>query len=219
MDWSAAVDGYCERLGPGLWAEPVNAVTNLAFVLAAVICWRLGQDLTGRVLCVLLAAIGVASGLFHTHAVAWTGAADSLSILLFALVYLFAAVRDYLGLRVVVAVPVTGLFLALLVAMAWGLGAAWPALGANAAYFALDLLIAGWGLALLPRDRRLGAGLLAGAAVLALSITSRMLDMPLCAGLPLGTHWLWHCLNGLVLGWLIEVRRAYVSRSTVKASG
>jgi hypothetical protein len=34
------IDAYCERLGPGLWAEPLNAVTNLAFIVAAVICLR-----------------------------------------------------------------------------------------------------------------------------------------------------------------------------------
>ena len=33
------VDDYCERLGPGLWAEPLNLVTNLAFLIAAIL-WR-----------------------------------------------------------------------------------------------------------------------------------------------------------------------------------
>ncbi|BAB51018.1 msl4336 [Mesorhizobium japonicum MAFF 303099] len=28
------VDLYCERTGPGLWAEPANALTNLAFIAA-----------------------------------------------------------------------------------------------------------------------------------------------------------------------------------------
>jgi hypothetical protein len=38
------IDAYCERLGPGLWAEPLNALTNLAFIVAALICaWRLGH--------------------------------------------------------------------------------------------------------------------------------------------------------------------------------
>ena len=36
MNWTAYVDGYCERVAPGLWGEPLNAVTNLAFVLAAI---------------------------------------------------------------------------------------------------------------------------------------------------------------------------------------
>ena len=29
------VDGYCERAGLELWAEPLNAVTNFTFLLAA----------------------------------------------------------------------------------------------------------------------------------------------------------------------------------------
>ncbi|CAN0216748.1 unnamed protein product, partial [Chrysoparadoxa australica] len=37
MDWTRAVDGYCERMGPEFWSEPMNAVRNAAFGLAAVI--------------------------------------------------------------------------------------------------------------------------------------------------------------------------------------
>jgi len=29
------MDAYCERLGPGLFAEPLNALTNVSFLLAA----------------------------------------------------------------------------------------------------------------------------------------------------------------------------------------
>ena len=37
MAWSRIVDGYCERAGtdPNFWGEPLNAVTNIAFILAA----------------------------------------------------------------------------------------------------------------------------------------------------------------------------------------
>ena len=34
------IDVYCERVGPGLWAEPVNALTNAAFFLAGWLLWR-----------------------------------------------------------------------------------------------------------------------------------------------------------------------------------
>ena len=27
---------YCERLGSGLWAEPINALSNISFLLAAI---------------------------------------------------------------------------------------------------------------------------------------------------------------------------------------
>jgi hypothetical protein len=53
MNWLSPVDAYCERTGPEYWSEPVNAVTNLAFLIAAVVIWpRLkGRDMAmGRVL-------------------------------------------------------------------------------------------------------------------------------------------------------------------------
>ena len=33
--WFTAVDHYCERIGAGLWSEPLNAVSNGAFLIAA----------------------------------------------------------------------------------------------------------------------------------------------------------------------------------------
>ena len=41
MTWTAPIDAYCERLDAGFWAEPLNAATNLAFILAAVACFGL----------------------------------------------------------------------------------------------------------------------------------------------------------------------------------
>ena len=55
------VDLYCERLGPGLLAEPLNAITNLAFFIAAWLLWRqsrIAGSLTGGV--ILLLALLVA---------------------------------------------------------------------------------------------------------------------------------------------------------------
>ena len=40
MDLNAPLLLYCERLGPGLWAEPLNAVSNLAFFGFAWKLWR-----------------------------------------------------------------------------------------------------------------------------------------------------------------------------------
>lgn len=87
----AWVDAYCERTGPGLAAEPLNAVTNLAFLIAALALWRLVRGDRGQqaapaslaTLAVLLAVIGLCSLAFHTLATGWAGALDSLSIAAF----------------------------------------------------------------------------------------------------------------------------------------
>ncbi|MEM1343775.1 MAG: hypothetical protein AAGI34_04240 [Pseudomonadota bacterium] len=34
MDWTRAIDVYCERVSAAFWAEPFNALTNIAFIVA-----------------------------------------------------------------------------------------------------------------------------------------------------------------------------------------
>ena len=73
------IDLYCERIGPGLLAEPLNAATNGFFVIAAWWCWRSARASTRRdveVLAVTMFAIGIGSGLFHTFATPWAELLD-----------------------------------------------------------------------------------------------------------------------------------------------
>ena len=49
------------------------------------------------------------------------------------------------------------------------------------------------------------AGLFVVPMVLILSLTFRTLDEPLCGLVPTGTHFVWHILNAVMLGWMIEV--------------
>lgn len=86
MDWLAPVNAYCERTGPDYWSEPINALTDLSFLIAAGIMWpRVRGMVTGQVLCIMLAVIGVGSWLFHTHANRLTGLMDVLPIVAFIL--------------------------------------------------------------------------------------------------------------------------------------
>jgi hypothetical protein len=82
------VDLYCERLGPGLWAEPLNALTNASFLVAAWFSWRMAarqQRLTSGVwlLIGLMIAIAIGSGFFHTFATNWARILDVVPILIF----------------------------------------------------------------------------------------------------------------------------------------
>lgn len=210
MDWSRAVDGYCERLAPGLWAEPVNLLTNIAFLGAAVVMRRRVRDATGRALCGLLFAIGLGSALFHSVATAWAALADVLPIAGFVLLYLYAANRDFLGWGRVRAAFGTLAFLPFSAALV-PLFAALPGFRLSAVYWPVPLLIALYALLLRARAPATARGLAAGAALLALSLLARSLDGPLCAALPLGTHWLWHLLNAAMLGWMIELRQRHIA--------
>ena len=51
MDWSTPIDLYCERTDASLWAEPANALTNTAFLVAAsaaFLAWGAAANATGR---------------------------------------------------------------------------------------------------------------------------------------------------------------------------
>jgi hypothetical protein len=212
MDWTRQIDIYCERLGPEYWAEPVNALTNAAFLIAAAImAWRLrGSRLPlAWALVVVLALIGVGSFLFHTHAQTWSALADTGAIGVFILIYLYAAGRDYLGLSWIYAglsVLAFFPFAALLVPLLRDL----PVLGVSAGYLPVVILIALYAVILARRAPATARGLAIGAAILLASLTARSLDGQLCDQIPLGTHFLWHILNGIMLGWMIEVYRRHM---------
>lgn len=193
------VDGYCERVAPGLWGEPLDSLSNLAFLVAAVLVWRLAAgDRIGRLLAVLIGLVFGASTVFHLLATRWAGAADSVSILVFVLVYavLFArvffnwrlawlAAPAFLALTVVTALLGGGIYLSALIG-----------LGIFAALLAFS------------RDAYWTHFAVAGA-VFALSLSLRTVDRDVCDFVPVGTHFLWHLLNGLVL---YLVSRAMIRR-------
>ncbi|MBM19598.1 MAG: hypothetical protein CMN87_06285 [Stappia sp.] len=207
MDWTAPIDAYCERLDAGFWAEPVNAVTNAAFLIAALFAfrdWRAsGQgDPATFLLAVIVAVVGVGSFLFHTFATRWAALADVLPIALFINIYFCLALRRLVGLSWPLAVFGTLLFLGASYALgplfgrlAGSSGGYVPALGAIFGVAATLWLM-----------RRPGAGMLAvtGMAFL-LSLVFRTADMPACEAFPPGTHFVWHCLNALVLFLLIRL--------------
>ena len=190
----AGIDLYCERLGPGLLAEPLNAVTNGAFLVAA---WRLASLARGDrgvlALAALALAIGVGSSLFHTFATGWALAAAVLPIPLFQLLFLLLYLRRRAGLALA---PAAGLCLAFLLACL--AGRSWPTVLNGSLAYAPTLLV----LALLAwHQQRRGepASLGWACGLFSLSLLLRSLDNQFCALWPIGTHLFWHLLNAAVL--------------------
>ncbi len=209
MDWNRPIDAYCERLGPGFWAEPLNAATNAAFFLAAlvalVLAWRAGRlDAPVAALAGLTAVIGTGSFLFHTYATAWAAMADTTPISVFILGYFAAAMNRFGGFGWGRAALLTLGFLAAMTAVSALLDrAVGGLLGGSQGYLPALFGLVGVGLWLGGRGHPAGAWLLAAAATFAVSLGFRTADGPLCPVWPVGTHFLWHILNGVVLGTLL----------------
>lgn len=194
------VDLYCERLGPGLLAEPVNALTNAAFFVAAWLLWRIARRdgaLSAEigVLVGLIVAIGIGSTLFHTLATTWARWLDVLPILLFQLAFLWTYARAAMRWR---AVPAAALVVAFLGVALYArqfphlLNGALTYAPAIVAIFAL-------GLHQWLTDKARPPLLLAAAAVFTLSLILRTVDAAACEYFALGTHFFWHLLNAVVL--------------------
>ena len=94
------VSRWCERVQPGLFHEPVNALSNLGFMVAGLLMlWLLGRDVeagrtgmmfghspiallySGAAIC-----LGPGSMLMHGTHTAWVGWADNLSMVMYILI-------------------------------------------------------------------------------------------------------------------------------------
>jgi hypothetical protein len=194
------IDLYCERVGPGLWAEPLNAVTNAAFFLAAWAAWSLARrahalSIGTWVLVALIVTVGIGSSLFHTFATAWARVLDAVPILLFQLSYLWLYGRRIIKLG---AVSTAGL-LAVFVMAAYA-GRQFPhTLNGSLIYAPAVLAILGLGVYHYRTQTAARRSLLAAAAVFVVAVFFRTVDGAVCATFPLGTHFLWHLLIPVAL--------------------
>ena len=225
MDWFRAVNSYCERTDASFWSEPLNALSNAAFLLAAWSSWRLARrygDRGGQLLALILAAIGVGSFLFHTVAQIWAMVADVVPIQVFILVYLALATERFFGVSRWAGAAAAAAFVPVSALLAAGLAAVVGPLNGSTGYLPVPLLIALYAAALRKRAPAAARGLAVGAALLALSLVLRSVDQAACATFPRGTHFLWHILNAVMLGWMIRVlvvRRPGAGGALARAGG
>lgn len=196
----AYVDLYCERLVPGLLAEPMNAATNVAFFVAAWVLWRQARREGScpdelSVLIGLMVAIGVGSGFFHTFAETWAMVLDVIPILLFQLAFLWIYARRVIRWKVWSAAGLVGGFL---LASLYARG--FPHLLNGSLTYALAIIaILALGTYHWLAQKRARFMLIAAAGVFALSLFFRTIDDAVCPQFPLGTHFLWHLLDAVVL--------------------
>jgi hypothetical protein len=215
MASSTPVDLYCERVDAGVWSEPVNALTNIAFLVVAALAFRRwrrrgGGDPATLALIVITSAIGLGSFAFHTLATAGSAILDVAPIAAFIYGYFLLALRRFLAvpprLVVVLLAGFAGISLGvpglLPPGFLNGSGGYLPALGA--------LIVVGtlagrpWAADLTAERRQASYALLSAAALFTISLAFRSVDLAVCTAFPLGTHFVWHLLNAAVLHVLLR---------------
>ena len=189
---------YCGRFGPGLWGEPLNSLSNLAFVLGAVVAFRFWRsrphsDPWQLLLFSLAAAIGFGSFAFHSHPTPTTLAIDLWPIQIFGLAALAYVCLRYLGLG-----KVTTLLLLIAFFFArqlWVQSVNQGLLGGGITHIPTVAVLFGLGVILKQRKAPLAKFLFLAFGAYVAALWVRSWDLYLCSAFPIGLHWLWHLLT------------------------
>ncbi len=212
------IDIYCERLAPGLWAEPLNLVTNLAFVLAGLmlIVVLRRQDAVVREdpvmigLTLLVVIIGIGSSLWHSFAVVWAGLADVTPIAIFILLYMYLALKRFAAFPLWACLLGVAVVLALVTVMPAVFGFSVSTYGV-----ALAAMLGIGGFLHLARRHPAGLPIFTTGVIFAVSLSFRTADLPLCDRFSIGTHFVWHLMNAVVLYRLTRTMMRFGRRPVV----
>lgn len=213
------IDIYCERMSDAFWAEPLNAVTNGAFLVSAFLLARYlkgSNDRAGWLLTSLIAAIGIGSFLFHTFARGWAALADVLPIVLFMMSAVAIGLHRRFDLPM--QAGVMGAIGFLLVGAMIGfspLAIIIPA--GSVSYIPALVVLALFAIFLSRRGSSFARFFTLATLVFTVSLTLRSVDQTVCPTLPIGTHFVWHILNAVTLylvtrGLLLATNRNSVSQ-------
>lgn len=230
MTYSEHVFLYCERgTSEALLAEPFNAASNAAFLLAALAgLWLLlrrpkeAHSADHVLLIALVFLIGLGSLAFHLLADRVAQLADVVPIDVFMLVYLGFALNRFLGVppgwTVLTLIGFGAIVVLTMQLKCWGGGVGFPdaevtaasdCLNGSLVYLPALLAMAVVGGLLCERRHPAYPYILWAALLFAVSVTFRSLDLALCdaytvEGRAIGTHFVWHLLNGLALFLLLR---------------
>jgi Ceramidase len=204
-----SINIYCERTSAVWDAEPLNAVSNIAFLIAAWAAWRLQRrrpnaEFHGAIqtLCIIIAVVGIGSAIFHTVATRLAEWADVIPILVFMIVYCWLILTVFFRWPVWLKLLATLVFFAATFYLEsdefeqilWG----------GAMYLPTLIVLMAAGAGIWRRDAEAGKTFFVAAGLFVLSFAARTIDQPLCSSLPIGTHYLWHILNAAVLFLLVR---------------
>jgi hypothetical protein len=209
LDWARQLDVYCERTDFTFWSEPINAVTNVAFLGVAIVMYRRTKGVPeAQGLAVILFLIGLGSFAFHTTATELGALMDVAPILAFILYFLFLSNRDILNMRWPLNLTLCVAFFPFAAIVGrifinYGMGSS----GAYAPVVVMLILYAGFTAS---ASRQISRGFWEGACFLAISLYLRSMDLGICEVVPMGTHWAWHLINALTLGHMIAVYHAHI---------
>jgi len=227
MNFQKQLFSYCERGFAGLdgsfWAEPFNAISNGAFWVAAFMGLAVGLHQNRHrlaaidmVLIALLFIIGAGSFLFHTYATVWALLTDVIPIMAFMLLYLGMALKRYLGWGWIATLVAVALFFVVADQAKDIRCDGGRCLNGSLEYVPAFVALLAVGGLLWGSSHPAGKSLVVAGLIFAVSLTFRTVDRTICDathvdafGGPIGTHFIWHILNAVLLYILVRASILY----------
>ncbi len=197
---------YCGRFGPGFWGEPLNSLSNIAFLLGALFAWHAWHQRgsAGRwppFLFVLTAAVGLGSFIFHSWPLAETRMADLVPIQVLGLAFLGYLLSRYLRLSPLQTIAL--LFAFFLLRQIWIVATPRGLLGGGGTHIPTLLLLTVLAMLLYRRGLPLWRYMAAAIGSYTTALLVRSWDLHLCADYPWGLHWAWHLLTAMAATLLV----------------
>ena len=201
------IDIYCERTDATFWSEPVNALTNIAFLVAAFFAYKAYKqgDSSPRgslALVMMLAVIGIGSFLFHTFANTISMFADIIPIVIFILISFYIITRSVLGFSPRKTILFYTLFILINYASIRIFGR--HALNGSIQYIPTLLTLAALTIISFKTAKDSAKCFFIAVCAITTSVYFRSIDMDICQEIPLGSHYMWHLLNGLGLYFVVK---------------
>ena len=207
MILNKSIDIYCERVTSDIFAEPINFITNFAFIIVYILLYRRYkkrvfnskvEQYYSLILIFLILFIGFGSLLFHLLGTVLSAIADVVPIMIFIILYLYLSVKFFLNCSQRAAIFSIGIFL-IFNTLLTALGVEEIASYLLALFSMLLISI----LTYKKKEYDISLGLLIASFIFTISLSLRQMDLLYCAHLEIGTHWLWHILNSILLYMLV----------------
>lgn len=191
------IDIYCERLGPELFAEPINLFTNIAFLVAALLLSKQTSAFNGniKILVLLIFTIGIGSMLFHSFATPWARVLDVTPILIFQMLFVWTYIRQVIKKSAYIAsLTVITILTASLAAREYP-----QLLNGSLPYLPALTMLLGLGLYHYQTKQPKPWQLLIVAGLFIIALMFRTIDGNICHYIPIGTHFIWHLVSAYML--------------------
>ena len=207
------IDLYCERVGDTFFAEPVNSLSNIVFFLSAIFIWLHAhkngiQNVGIYLLIFLIVAIGSGSILFHIYATSLTQILDVAPILLFQFLYLWLYLHRVLLFGLVSKI-IAVIFLAVLIVISFSL---LDYLNGSIQYFPALLTLVAISIFHHIKGKEANYRIDVAIFLFILALFFKAIDNYSCVYSGIGTHFIWHIANGIVVYLLYRSLAQYYLR-------